>query len=88
MPSHWDIVRTRFIFDVISGNGFSDEFQGKQEGEYPFYKCSDINSSEVFADKANNYVDHSQVKENRWNIVPRNSILLAKIGESLEKVIF
>lgn len=85
MPSHWDIVRTRFIFDVISGNGFSDEFQGKQEGEYPFYKCSDINSSEVFADKANNYVDHSQVEENRWNIVPRNSILLAKIGESLKK---
>ncbi len=85
MPSHWDLIRTRFVFDVISGNGFSDEFQGKQGGEFPFYKCSDINSSEVFVDKANNYVDQSDVRQNGWNVIPRNSILLAKIGESLKK---
>jgi type I restriction enzyme, S subunit len=85
MPSHWDLIRTRFVFDVISGNGFSDEFQGKQRGEFPFYKCSDINSFEVFVDKANNYVDQSDIRQNGWNVIPRNSILLAKIGEALKK---
>ncbi len=85
IPSHWNVIRTRFVFDVVSGNGFSDDLQGRQEGEYPFYKCSDINSSNVFADKANNYVNRSDVEENNWSIIPRNSILLAKIGEALKK---
>lgn len=85
IPSHWDVVRSRFIFDVISGNGFSDKFQGRQEGDLPFYKCSDINSQAVYAEQANNYVTFKDVKTNRWSIIPLNSILLAKIGEALKK---
>ncbi|MFA5097855.1 MAG: restriction endonuclease subunit S [Candidatus Margulisiibacteriota bacterium] len=85
IPNHWDTIRTRFVFDVVSGNGFPDELQGRQEGELPFYKCSDINTSGIYIDSANNYVDMSDVRINKWNIVPRNSILLAKIGEALKK---
>ena len=85
IPNHWGIIRTRFIFDVISGNGFPDELQGRQEGEFPFYKCSDINNAETYVDQANNYVNLSDVKTNRWSVIPRNSILLAKIGEALKK---
>lgn len=85
IPVDWNTIRSRFVYGIIAGNGFSDEFQGKKEGDYPFYKCSDINSSNVFADEANNYVNRSEVMQNKWNIIPHNSILLAKIGEALKK---
>jgi len=85
IPNHWNIIRARFIFDVISGNGFPDELQGRQEGEVPFYKCSDINNPAVYIKQANNYVSLSDVKINKWSIIPCHSIIMAKIGESLKK---
>ncbi|NTU49711.1 MAG: hypothetical protein HGA87_02240 [Desulfobulbaceae bacterium] len=85
IPTHWETIRTRFVLKTISGNGFPEDLQGKKEGEYPFYKCSDINTAATFVDEANNYVDFDDVAKNKWDIIAKNSILLAKIGEALKK---
>lgn len=85
IPKHWKIGKVRFSFFVASGNGFSDELQGRSEGDYPFYKVSDINSSEITICQANNYVSRDDIVNNRWNIVFQGSILLAKIGAALAK---
>lgn len=85
IPTHWETIRTRFVLKTISGNGFPEDLQGKKEGEYPFYKCSDINTAVTFVDDANNYVDSDDVAKNKWDIIAKNSILLAKIGEALKK---
>ena len=85
IPEHWDVIRSRFVFNIISGNGFPEDLQGRSIGDYSFYKCSDINFNGVFADQANNYVDEADVRDNKWSIVPQGSIIFAKIGEALKK---
>ncbi len=85
IPEHWETIRTRFVFNVISGNGFPEDLQGRSRGDYPFYKCSDINTDGIFAEHANNYVDNADVQDNKWSIVPKQSVIFAKIGEALKK---
>jgi len=85
IPEHWNVIRSRFVFNIVSGNGFPEDLQGKSSGDYPFYKCSDINFNGVFADQANNYVDETDVRDNKWSIIPQGSIIFAKIGEALKK---
>lgn len=85
IPEHWDLIKIKFISFMYSGNGFNEEYQGKTEGDYPFYKVSDINGDGKFVTIANNYVDKSEVKKNRWSIIPENSVLFPKIGEALKK---
>ena len=85
IPKHWKIGKTRFSFFVVSGNGFPDELQGKTDGEYPFYKVSDINLSGTNVSEANNYVSKDDILTRRWKVIPKGSILLAKIGAALAK---
>lgn len=85
IPKHWKSGRMRFSFFVASGNGFPDELQGRNDGEYPFYKVSDINLSGTNVTEANNYVSKDDVLARRWRIIPKGSILLAKIGAALAK---
>lgn len=85
IPKHWKIGKTRFSFFVTSGNGFPDELQGKSDGEFPFYKVSDINLSGTNVSEANNYVSKEDVLARRWKVIPKGSILLAKIGAALAK---
>ena len=85
IPEHWDVIRDRFVFNIISGNGFPEDLQGRSSGDYPFFKCSDINFTGVLAERANNYVDEEDVQGNKWSIVPRQSLMFAKIGEALKK---
>ena len=85
IPEHWEVIRMRYVFNLLSGNGFPDHYQGKTEGDYPFYKVSDINLNGINVSFANNYVTRANVVENGWTIIPEKSILLAKIGEALKK---
>lgn len=84
-PESSRLIRFRYLFSIIGGNGFSDALQGRTSGDYPFYKASDINGDAIYIEYANNYVDEYTVIHNRFNIVPKNSIIISKIGESLKK---
>ena len=85
IPEEWELIKIKFVVTIYSGNGFKEELQGKTEGDYPFFKVSDINGNGKLAISSNNYVDEDDVVNNGWNIIPKNSILFPKIGEALKK---
>ncbi|MDO8591197.1 MAG: restriction endonuclease subunit S [bacterium] len=83
IPEGWKVKRLRFVLDLVGGNGFPEDLQGRLEGEYPFYKVSDINGENLFLETSNNYVDRADIVKNNWKIVPEGSIVTAKIGAAL-----
>lgn len=85
IPMNWEIMPLKRIFNVKNGNGFPIELQGKIQGKYPFLKVSDINSLNIYVDFAANYLEEIDVKNEGYGIVPKNSIIIAKIGEALKK---
>ena len=71
--------------DFVSGNGFPLKYQGNPSGLYPFYKVSDFNnvgnSREMI--KANNYISDDVANILSCNIIPKQSIVFAKIGAAI-----
>ena len=85
IPAEWDTIKFKHLFNIVSGNGFSENLQGNDFGDIPFCKCSDINGNDIFVSSAKNYISLDCQKENNFNLIPENSILIAKIGEALKK---
>lgn len=85
VPKIWKSNRIKYLYRIISGNGFPEYLQGNTEGELPFYKVSDINGDGRFVSESANYVSYEQAKENRWSVIPPNALLMAKIGAALSK---
>jgi len=83
----WEVKRLWEVCDVLQGYGFPERFQGKQKGEYPFCKVSDItkavNENGGHLITAANYVDREIVEELRANPIPAGATVFAKIGEAL-----
>jgi type I restriction enzyme S subunit len=72
---------------VLQGYGFPERYQGRQSGDFPFYKVSDISRSlgagKTFIEEAANYVNESQLKELRAKPIPAGTTVFAKIGEAI-----
>ncbi|MEE1282098.1 MAG: restriction endonuclease subunit S [Acutalibacteraceae bacterium] len=85
IPVGWEMIKFKYIFDIIGGNGFPDILQGTNNGDFPFCKVSDINGDNIYINKANNYVSFATVNKYKFNIIPKHSIILAKIGAALQK---
>lgn len=85
VPMEWNLQPLKRMASFQSGDGFGEEHQGVENGEIPFCKVSDINGSDIFIDTANNFVSHNLVRQNRWHLIPKGSILTAKIGAALLK---
>ena len=85
IPEGWEIKKLKFLIKEHSGNGFPIAEQDNKQGIIPFYKVSDINGDTDYLYSANNYVTVDLVKKMKWNLVPINSIIAAKIGEALRK---
>lgn len=85
IPEEWAVQKVKLNFSIISGNGFKEQYQGKEQGDYPFCKASDINGNEKIISSAANYVDNNIVKIEGYNVIPPYSIIMAKIGEALKK---
>lgn len=85
IPREWEVLKIKRIIDIINGNGFPERLQGKNNGDIPFYKVSDINFEGNYIFEAQNYVDLLEVNNNKWNIIKPNTIIIPKIGEALKK---
>lgn len=85
IPNAWTLEKVKFNFTIAGGCGFKDIYQGLEDGDYPFCKASDINGKDKYLNTAVNYVMHSLVLREHYNLIPINSILFAKIGEALKK---
>lgn len=69
----------------ISGCGFPIRFQGNKSGELPFFKVSDFNNkdNDISLSNANNYISKVIKDKLNCNLIPRNSIIFAKIGAAI-----
>lgn len=83
-PDGWDDSVIKKIFNIQGGNGFSLEFQGLDSGDYPFLKVSSINHGEKFTNSSENYVFKPTVVSQGWRVIPKGSLLMAKIGAALK----
>ena len=85
VPEHWEVVSVKRVIKEHSGNGFPIDLQGNN-GSIPFLKVSDFSENQdKYIFKWNNSVTNKVIKQKKWNIVPKNSIVTAKIGEALRK---
>nr|WP_315437843.1 restriction endonuclease subunit S [uncultured Pseudomonas sp.] len=77
------------VAELRAGVGFPIALQGKVAGDYPFAKVGDISraarSGEIYISSSENYVDASDLVTLGAKIVPKESILFAKIGEAIRQ---
>ena len=70
---------------IQSGAGFPMKEQGQGDGQYPFYKVSDMNlaGNEWSLTRANNYIDEAARKRLRAAVFPKGSIVFPKVGGAI-----
>jgi type I restriction enzyme S subunit len=83
IPEEWKIVKFKYVFDIIAGSGFPIYLQGKKHGKFPVCKASDIANANKYLYSAANYLDIEEITG--FNVIPKNSIIMPKIGEAMKK---
>jgi type I restriction enzyme, S subunit len=85
LPESWSAVRLGDIATSKGGFGFPINRQGRKEGEYPFFKVSDMNlpGNEKFMRSSNNWIDALTLKELKAKTFPSSTIVFPKIGAAL-----
>ena len=81
----WEVVTAREIGVFRGGSGFPLEAQGESNGDYPFFKVSDMNNegNETFMTSANHWISEHTRKSLGANAFPANAIVLAKVGAAI-----
>lgn len=83
----WTLGKASDIVDVLQGYGFPERLQGGRDGEFPFYKVSDISAcvdaGGILLGEANNHIDADVLEELRARLMPVGSTVFAKIGEAI-----
>ena len=83
----WKAGRCRDIANVFSGYGFPEKYQGNENGQFPFYKVSDISRVVEKGSKriseSRNYIEKDVLEKIRGKPVPTGTIIFAKIGEAI-----
>ena len=75
------------VCEFYSGTGFPTMYQGSSDGTFPFYKVGDISSNVLRGYSrltfCENYVDRDVVNKIKGTIIPRDTVVFAKIGEAI-----
>lgn len=83
----WSKGRIADIGIVLQGYGFPEKHQGLKNGDYPFYKVSDISKSllagKVFIEESANYINEGLLEKLRAKPIPEGTTIFAKIGEAI-----
>jgi type I restriction enzyme S subunit len=85
IPKEWEYGPLKEFVDFMPGFGFPLEFQGQTDGEFPFFKVSDMELAENnrYMIKANNYVNQKMVLKQGWKLIPGEAVVFAKVGAAL-----
>lgn len=80
-----ECIKLGAVCRIQSGAGFPVKEQGRAEGQYPFYKVSDMNlpGNEWWLRNANNYIDEPARKRLRAAVFPEGSIVFPKVGGAI-----
>ena len=81
----WRRVRAGEIGRFGSGSGFPLRYQGRTDGDYPFFKVSDMNrdGNDVFLVGSANYISDETRKILGAVAFPPKSIVFAKVGAAV-----
>jgi len=87
LPQGW--VRTNIgeITSVDSGIGFPEIYQGKKDGDFPFYKVMDISKTVkkggIYLTKSDNYISLKDFEALKAKLIKKDSLVFAKIGAAI-----
>lgn len=88
LPEGWVGSSLGDVLDVNSGVGFPIKFQGKNSGDYPVYKVSDISlavtKNNGNLSTAGHYISKEEAIELKGKIFRLGSTVFAKIGEAVK----
>ena len=83
----WNKCKIGDISTVVSGYGFPIKYQGKKEGDIPFYKVADISTSflagKIYLEEAQHYLSQKEMEEIKAKTLEKGTIVFAKIGEAI-----
>ncbi|MFZ1364515.1 MAG: restriction endonuclease subunit S [Brachymonas denitrificans] len=81
----WETLPAREIGFFKGGSGFPLGAQGEPNGEYPFFKVSDMNNegNETFMTVANHYISEQTRTRLGATAFPPDSIVFAKVGAAV-----
>lgn len=86
-PKNWTDSRLGELCTLQGGSAFSRSLQGRDAGDIPFIKQSDMsllaNSQYIF--ESNNWVSEADLLELRAHPLPPHSVVFGKIGEGLKR---
>lgn len=85
LPTEWKIVPFAEIAQSRGGFGFPLDNQGNKEGDYPFYKVSDMNlvGNEKYMQQANNWIDRETLTKLKAKTYPARATIFPKIGAAV-----
>ncbi len=81
----WEVKRLGDLGTFRGGSGFPIRYQGGVEGQYPFFKVSDMNNvgNATFMVNSNHWISEEVRKQIGVHTLPKNSIVFAKIGAAI-----
>ena len=83
----WVSTTVGEITSVDSGIGFPEIYQGKKEGDFPFYKVMDISKTVkkggIYLTKSDNYISLKDFKDLKAKLIKKDSLVFAKIGAAI-----
>lgn len=84
-PKEWPVVALSDVSSVGSGSGFPIADQGRNTGDYPFYKVGDMNlpGNEEAMTSSRNYIDEATRKRLRATAFPAGAVIFPKIGAAI-----
>ncbi|OKL46125.1 hypothetical protein BSR29_07670 [Boudabousia liubingyangii] len=86
IPVHWKWVRLGYLGTLKAGTGFPKSFQGKSSGDYPFMKVGTLKYADASGNlsSAEDWIVEDVRKTLKATLVPKGSIIFAKIGEAIK----
>lgn len=83
---HWQEGYLRDFTDFAGGAAFPTSEQGRESGDFPFYKVSDMNThgNETYLSTAVNWIDDDQRTRLGAKIWPAGTVVFPKVGAALK----
>lgn len=85
VPEGWNAASLGEVCKFAGGSAFKEKYQGKNAGDYPFIKVSDMNleGNDRFIKTATHWIDESVRIEAKIKLFPASAVVFAKVGAAL-----
>lgn len=85
LPEGWESSNLETVSQLISGSGFPLKYQEEIGQQFPFFKVGNLGEVESgqYLVESKHTVNEETVKELRAKIIPKESIVFAKIGMAI-----